>query len=423
MSERQSRIWVFTRQFTQQEMVQWVQTVTWEDNLHIHEDTRVKYCVYQVEQAPTTGQMHYQGFLELNQPRRMTAVKNIIGGNPHVEVCKHKVQSINYCKKSETRQAGPWEHGDPGKLPVDGEKPVGRMTQLWEEVKKGRKMRELLEQDPKIACWDRQVKTMRFALQEMESDRQVKGIKVWALWGKTGTGKTFTAINTFCTDGDYYILEPPGKRGEKLWYDGYEGQHTLIMDDFKDTFCSLESLKRILDKYKFKVEVKGGFAWAVWDRVIITSNYQPSHWYKTWDGGVRDDLEPLERRINEIREVVAQGVWRKCNFNNTEVEDEVPITSEFMVLAPPTPQTLDPVQVTPPLVPIPLDDDIGIPSVPSTLPPGGYIIPTPVGNPYQLTPEESIPPSQDYDDALRDYENEHGMWRDLSPFVDKNDFL
>ena len=57
------------------------------------------------------------------------------------------------------------------------------------------------------------------------------------LYGPTGTGKTYAAINLIANRRDYYIAECPSSRGSKLWFDGYEGQKTLVLDDFSGDFC------------------------------------------------------------------------------------------------------------------------------------------------------------------------------------------
>ena len=83
---------------------------------------------------------------------------------------------------------------------------------------------------------------MRFTVGEQESDRQLQGVRVLCLYGPTGTGKTYAAINLIANRRDYYIAECPSSRGSKLWFDGYEGQKTLVLDDFSGDFCDFRFL-------------------------------------------------------------------------------------------------------------------------------------------------------------------------------------
>ena len=50
------------------------------------------------------------------------------------------------------------------------------------------------------------------------------------------------------------LLEGAGGK----WWDGYSGQETVVLDDFKDYAMPLVELQRLLDWYPLWVEVKGG---------------------------------------------------------------------------------------------------------------------------------------------------------------------
>lgn len=66
-------------------------------------NNRVTYLIYGKEVAES-GTPHLQGFVSLNQKTRMAMIKNILGGNPHLEVARNVNASIIYCKKD-----GEWE--------------------------------------------------------------------------------------------------------------------------------------------------------------------------------------------------------------------------------------------------------------------------------------------------------------------------
>lgn len=254
-----------------------------------------------------------------------------INKNAHWEVRRgsHK-EARDYAMKLESRYNGPWELGhakdEQGKrtdLEVVGALVAAKRTNM-----------EILEElGPAASKYSKHIQWLRFTNTEKESDRQLQGVRVIVLYGETGTGKTFSAINFIAGGRDYYIAEAPSQRGSKLWFDGYEGQHTLILDDFDGDYCSMAYLKRLLDKYKLKIEVKGGFAWAVWTTVVITSNSHPSEWYNKADMQV--NMGPLKRRIQEIRYCEHQGTYKRqdwlqhdldsdfCNYNI----DTVPTTT------------------------------------------------------------------------------------------------
>lgn len=156
-------------------------------------------------------------------------------------------------------------------------------------------------------------------MSEASSDRQLQGVRVIVLWGPSGAGKTYAAINYIAGGNNYYIAECPSTKGSKLWFDGYEGQKTLILDDFDSSFCEYRYLLRVLDKYKLKIEVKGSFAWAQWTTVVITSNTQPSDWYQC--SAVAINTAPLQRRISEIRLQSEQGLYQLQGWDGRSLGD------------------------------------------------------------------------------------------------------
>nr|WGT79605.1 satellite replication initiator protein [Sophora alopecuroides yellow stunt alphasatellite 4] len=73
-------------------------------------DERVQYAVWQHEKV---NHDHLQGMVQMKKKVRFTTVKNLIGGNPHVEPVRSTgPKAIEYCKKEESRVDGPWEFGE-----------------------------------------------------------------------------------------------------------------------------------------------------------------------------------------------------------------------------------------------------------------------------------------------------------------------
>lgn len=97
------RNWVFTKQATPEETAAWTELLNgaaiFQDPFKWHNDSRVKYTVYQIERAPTTGQLHVQGLLCFKNSVRLTGAKELIGDNPHLEKCMSVKDAIKYCKR------------------------------------------------------------------------------------------------------------------------------------------------------------------------------------------------------------------------------------------------------------------------------------------------------------------------------------
>lgn len=120
-----------------------------------------------------------------------------------------------------------------------------------------------------------------------EVKRNWKPTVSW-IYGPTGSGKTRMAIDK-CGD-DYWIS------GKNLrWWQGYDGHENVIIDDFRGDFCTFHELLRILDRYAYTVEVKGGSRQLLAKNIYITCPYHPKDVYSS-----KEDVGQLLRRIDDI---------------------------------------------------------------------------------------------------------------------------
>jgi hypothetical protein len=101
-----------------------------------------------------------------------------------------------------------------------------------------------------------------------------RDVKVFNYYGSTGSGKTYRAFEMFGKDA--YILHKSPYNN--IWFDGYDGEKVLIIDDFKG-WMEYSQLLRILDQYPLQVDVRGGKVWANWEKVVITSSKPVQQWY------------------------------------------------------------------------------------------------------------------------------------------------
>ncbi|AYP28905.1 MAG: helicase [Zuhalvirus cruti] len=110
--------------------------------------------------------------------------------------------------------------------------------------------------------------------------------------GPSGTGKTHAAFGAFGTE-ESYVKTPTTK-----WWDGYQGESKVIVDEFRGQ-VSVGLLLKWLDPagYPLSLETKGGGCVAKYNEVILTSNIHPREWYPDLDGTT---LEALYRRIKII---------------------------------------------------------------------------------------------------------------------------
>lgn len=255
----------------------------------------IQWAVWQEERGEN-GTPHYQGILVLKQRRRMTQLK-LLFPTAHLEVMRGTLdQAEKYVRKEETRVSGPWEKGS---RPVSSQGKRSDLDWAAELACKGHEgMLEIMDERPSML--------MKFPrgiqwLVQLTCQRNVpawRDIEVHVFWGAPGTGKTKEVFN----------LHPPEEvfklncaSGHTVWYDGYLGQPVLLLDDFYG-WLKYADLLTLLDGYQYRAPVKGGFVYAEWTKVYITSNRPPRDWYSI---DKISNIDALYRRITFTREFLA----------------------------------------------------------------------------------------------------------------------
>lgn len=69
-----------------------------------------KKFYFQLEKGEKCGTLHFQGVFSLKIKEYFATVSNILGKQFHIEPVEKWFKAVNYCAKSETRIAGPWDH-------------------------------------------------------------------------------------------------------------------------------------------------------------------------------------------------------------------------------------------------------------------------------------------------------------------------
>jgi len=272
----------------------------------------VKYLVMQLEVAPTTKQVHAQGFVSFQQTKRINVVANHFGGVDKEVFQKMKKGATPwdnkvYCTKQDSRLAGcvPFEYGE---VPQPGEKPAADESRLEAFIKAMDKdgLTTAMDNDPSTYVRSHSGLDKLAGIYQGRKIPQVREVTVYVAYGATsGSGKSWFAHTWDSVEHTFPV--PDLRHKERLNLDGYTGQRTLLLEDY-DGEIEFRSLLRMLDKYKAQFNTKGGMVWGVWDTVIITSNKHPSRWYDdSVDPWGLTDHSPLRRRIDFLLEF--SGVW------------------------------------------------------------------------------------------------------------------
>lgn len=244
----------------------------------------VKYAIYQLEQGEN-GTRHLQGYLELDKPTRISAIKVYLP-TAHLETRKGtREQAREYCKKNDTRIDGPWEHG------LWNTSGQGRRTdieRLHELLKSNTNERDI--RDKEFGLWTRHYRAIeRYKLLDHAIERQWK-TEVYVLIDEPGTGKSRWCMEQ--TKDAYW------KQNSK-WWCGYDGTSDVVLDDFYG-WLPFSTLLNICDRYPCKVETKGGQVNFAAKKIFITSNV---HW-TSWYTNEKIDIRAFKRRVSYFVEII-----------------------------------------------------------------------------------------------------------------------
>ena len=218
----------------------------------------VRFVVWQKEKGDEETE-HYQGYVEMPRGVRLAAMKKI-NARAHWEPRQGtQEQAIAYCEKEESRVEGPWRKGE---LVTQGKRTD--LVAFANDIKDNKRTySEICEQRPDMVLkYSRNIQSLIGGLQKPYEHDDVRG--VW-YFGPPGTGKSHKAWT-----------ENPGAydKAQNKWFDGYEGQKVIVLDDFDKGGKVLGHLiKRWADKYQVKAEMKGASVELQHHKFIVTSNY------------------------------------------------------------------------------------------------------------------------------------------------------
>jgi len=246
------------------------------DILQKHKDIDAAYLIIGMETAPTTGTPHLQCYGYFKTLKSKSQMIKLTGGGQHMQVPDGKPEAQKaYCSKE--------EYYEKGELPSPGKRTdIDKMKEL---VKSKASVKEIYEQATSYQA-------LRFAMAGIplfQEKRTTKPEILWR-WGVSGVGKTRWVYDTYKID-DVYVKDT------SKWWDGYEQQQVILLDDYEPNPNNFRNLLRLMDRYPYQGEIKGGYVQINSPVMVFTSEYAPHHY---WSG---TELKQVERRIDSILEI------------------------------------------------------------------------------------------------------------------------
>lgn len=289
-----------------------------QNQIHFDASRIPKQCRFfagQYEVAPTTGRLHFQGYVSFHGPVSVAqCVKRLELPGVHVEPRHgtHK-EAFDYVTKTDSRH--------PGSEPfVWGEAPntSGDRTDLAlveSILSDGGTPRDVAEQA--FGTFVRYHRGIERAWELLRSRHRTAAPTCYYFWGQSGSGKSYAAYSLGENDPDLAYFVPMS--GKSVWFDGYcPGQHrVVILDDYYANW-PFHVLLRLLDWYPTQVPRKGGHLTFNAPYVVVTSN-QPLHQQYTNAAIPEESQKGLWRRFKRVvRMDVDSAMSVLCTYDHPD---------------------------------------------------------------------------------------------------------
>ena len=238
-----------------------------------------KYWAWQLEKGKREETTHIQGYIGLARRTRFSSVKAMLPGNPHLEMAVDAAASYRYCQKDDSYVAGGLREASHDTPPGPTEQLKGNVWQKYQsDCNSGRTYMELCEMYPHLRSQEGAMRKIYedHLYKERVTLKDMKAIEVETYWGPPGIGKSLTVRDILETK---HKDEPFYRQHDGKWFDGYNYEKNLWIDDMGPGRFTRAAFMQLLDRGTVRVEVKGGHALAKFERIFITTNFDPRDWF------------------------------------------------------------------------------------------------------------------------------------------------
>jgi hypothetical protein len=254
-------------------------------------DGMVRYIAAGKEICPTTKRMHYQSYLVLKKPLTKSKKNAIMLSEKynlgHTEwMIASLDKNEKYCSKEALDGFKEW-----GDKPQQGKRVD--LDLLAAEIKAGKRVDDIAEDQP--MAFHQYGRTMD-RLEAIALRRKYRKWMTEGIWyyGPTGTGKSYRVFNdpeNPYSEETHYVFN----FNDGGFWDGYHGQETIIVNEFRGQIQYSELLD-LVDNIPKKVKQKGKESVPfLAKKFYITSSMPP--WEVYAGVAAKDSLKQLERRF------------------------------------------------------------------------------------------------------------------------------
>lgn len=253
----------------------------------------LQYIFLGKEIGEKNGKKHIQGYLQFKKKKRLKSLYKLLPNTNIDPAYGSPEQNLKYCSKEQNI-----DREFKGILELGTKSQQGArkdLYALYDLIKEGFSIEDCMDYDFSLYCRYKNGIEKAIMINEKKNRKLFRKIDVEVISGPTGCGKTRKAMEN----------EDVFKINNLKWFDGYDGEKTLLIDEYNND-VKITNMLSLLDGYQKRLEIKGGFTYANWDKIIITTNLKVCELHSN---AKKEHRNALFRRITDIK-----SLWNKDNF-------------------------------------------------------------------------------------------------------------
>lgn len=223
--------------------------------LYMKDNDKVKYIIGGKEICPKTKTEHIQGYAYFKREVSLkVAQKSLCNYKMNMRACKGTPEeNFNYCSKD-------GEYEEYGERPNQGKR--NDIHQINEMIEQKVPLKEIVRD----ATSYQSMRMAELKYKYLEEERPIIIPDVYWIFGGTARERKCKA---------YMLGEGAYRPLSDKWWDGYDGEETVIIEEIDEKYCTAKRLNQLTDCFPFRVETKGGSRQVQYNRIIITSESYP----------------------------------------------------------------------------------------------------------------------------------------------------
>lgn len=261
-----------------------------------------KGCVYYClsDEIGEGGTFHTHIFIACSNGLRFSSLKKSFDGG-HFEMANgSSQQNRDYVfkegkwandKKGDTNIRD--SHVEWGEMPIERQGKRNDLDDLYDMIQSGKTVSEILEIAPQHILSISSIEKARSLYLRNKYRSVMRDVTVTYIQGTTGTGKTFSVLDSFGCENVYRVTDYSHP------FDTYDCEDVVVFEEFRSSL-PLGHMLNYLDIYPIMLPARYSQKVACFTKVFIISNYTLEEQYSDIQINHKRDYDAFLRRINYV---------------------------------------------------------------------------------------------------------------------------